>query len=243
MPLLFPRLLCQVLEHMGFPNEPRLERRRDSATSLTVDRWRLLPCFVPLPTKDQPAIDISAKEQPPPPVEHFGEPQAPPPSVPASPSLAPVPSAPLPSGFSRPHGLSTTPTDGAAASTSAPPQSHITISTRDFMTIMDAVRSFSTTVASFATAHAALADRMTRAEAAMAQTSPILAQNQAILMQIQRHLGLPAISPYVPAQTIPTPTPAAPVPPPPPAPVGSLVVLTAATVAATPPAAPQLAQT
>ena len=26
--LLFPRLLCQVLEHIGFLTEPRLERRR-----------------------------------------------------------------------------------------------------------------------------------------------------------------------------------------------------------------------
>ena len=51
-PLLFPRLLCQVLEHMGFPDEPRLERRRDSAASLTVDRWRLLPRSVPLPAED-----------------------------------------------------------------------------------------------------------------------------------------------------------------------------------------------
>ena len=175
-PLLFPRLLCQVLEHMGFPDEPRLERRRDSTASLTVGRWRLLPRSVPLPAKDQPAepaADISTEEQPPL-VEHFEEPRASAPSVPASPPLAPVSSAPLPSNFSEPHGPSTTPINGAAASTSAPPQSHITISTHDFLTIMDAIRTFFTTAASFATAHAALADRMTRAEADMAQTSAIL---------------------------------------------------------------------
>ena len=50
-PLLFPRLLCQVLEHIGFPDEPRLERRRDCEASLTVDRWQLMPCFVPLPAE------------------------------------------------------------------------------------------------------------------------------------------------------------------------------------------------
>ena len=218
-PLLFPRLLCQVLEHMEFPDEPRLERRCDSTSSLTVDRWRLLPCSVPLPAEDQPAepaANIYAEEQPLP-LEHFEEPQASALSVPASSPLAPVPSAPLPSEFSKPHGPSTTPTNGAAASTFAPPQSHITISTRNFLTIMDVVRTFSTTAASFATAHVALADRMTCTEAAMAQTSAILAQNQAILMQIQRHLGIPSISPYVPAQIIPTPTPAGLVPPPPPA--------------------------
>ena len=50
-PLLFSRLPCQVLEKMGFPDEPRLERRRDSAATLTVDWWRLLPRSVPLPTQ------------------------------------------------------------------------------------------------------------------------------------------------------------------------------------------------
>ena len=38
-PLLFLRLLCQVLEHIGFPDEPRIERRRDCEAVLTVDRW------------------------------------------------------------------------------------------------------------------------------------------------------------------------------------------------------------
>ena len=52
MALLFPRLLCQVLEHMGFPDEPRLEHRCDSAASLTVDWWRLLPRSIPLPAED-----------------------------------------------------------------------------------------------------------------------------------------------------------------------------------------------
>ena len=230
---------------MGFPDKPRLEHCHDSAASLAVDRWRIFPCSVPLPAEDQLAelvADISAKEQPPP-IEHFWEPQAPAPSVPASPPLALVPLAPLLLDFSGPHGPSTTPTDGAATSTSAPPQQHIMISTRDFLTIMDSVRMFSTTTTSFETAHAGLADKMTRTEAAMAQTSSILSQNQAILMQIQRHLGLPAISPYVPAQTVLAPNPAGPVPPPPPAPAGSLAVLAAAAAAATPLAAPQPTQT
>ena len=97
-PLLFPRLLCQVLEHLGFPDEPRLERRRDSETSLPVDQWLLIPRSVPLPAEDQPAADIPVEEQPPP-VEHFGEPQALAPSVSASPSPASVPLAPLPFVF------------------------------------------------------------------------------------------------------------------------------------------------
>ena len=50
-PLLFPRLLCQVLEHIGFPDEPRLERHRDCEASLTVDRWWLMPHSLPLLTE------------------------------------------------------------------------------------------------------------------------------------------------------------------------------------------------
>ena len=48
-PLLFPRLLCQVLEHIGFPVEPRLERRRDREAIFTVDRWRTRPHAFHLP--------------------------------------------------------------------------------------------------------------------------------------------------------------------------------------------------
>ena len=57
---------------MGFPDEPRLERHRDSVSSLTVDRWRILLCSVPLPAEDQPVIDICTKEQPPL-IEHCGQ--------------------------------------------------------------------------------------------------------------------------------------------------------------------------
>ena len=51
-PLLFPRLLCQVLEHLGFPDDPRLERRRDFEVSLPVNWWRLIPRSVLLLAED-----------------------------------------------------------------------------------------------------------------------------------------------------------------------------------------------
>ena len=76
-PLLFPRLLCQVLEHIDFPDEPRLERHRDCEAILTVDRWQLMPRSFHLSplslTEDHPTADIPAEEQPPI-VEHIGEP-------------------------------------------------------------------------------------------------------------------------------------------------------------------------
>ena len=43
LPLLFPRLLCQVLEHIGFPAEPRIERCRGCEATLTIDRWQARP--------------------------------------------------------------------------------------------------------------------------------------------------------------------------------------------------------
>ena len=48
-PLLFPRLLWQLLEHIGFPLEPRLERRRDREAILIVDRWQTRPHAFHLP--------------------------------------------------------------------------------------------------------------------------------------------------------------------------------------------------
>ena len=73
-PLLFLRLLCQVLEHIGFPEEPRLERRRDCEAVLTVDRWHTMPRSFHLPPPDQPAANIPLEDQPPT-AEHIAEPQ------------------------------------------------------------------------------------------------------------------------------------------------------------------------
>ena len=148
-PLLFPRLLCQVLEHIDFPEEPRLERRRDCEVVLTIDRWHTMPRSYhlppPDPAEDQLAADIPLEDQPPT-IKNIEEPQAPAPPASASappalattapvPSVPPVPSTTMPIAYS----------DIVGPSTSAQPQQSITISTRDFLTIMDAVRTFSAT--------------------------------------------------------------------------------------------------
>ena len=178
MPLLFSRLLCQVLEHIGFPAEPRLEHRRGCEATLTVYWWqamlRAFHLLFPGPAKDQPAADIPLEDLPPV-TEHTEEPPVLAPSIPASVPPAPVPPALVPSIPSEPSvPLPTAHSDIAGPSTSAPPQQYITISTRDFLTILEAVRTFSITSASFAAAHATLADRMTCTEVSMAQTSSIL---------------------------------------------------------------------
>ena len=43
LPLLMPRLLCQVLEHMGFPTEPRIEMRVRCPLVLSVERVMTMP--------------------------------------------------------------------------------------------------------------------------------------------------------------------------------------------------------
>ena len=230
-----------------FPDEPRLERRRGCEATLTVDRWQAMPRAFHLPPlgpdEDQPTAEIPLEDLPPV-AEHTEEPPAPSPSVPASvppapPTTAPIPSAPVSSIPSEPSApMPTAHSDISGPITSAPPQQYITISIRDFLTIMEAVRTFSTTAASFAASHATLAYRMARIEAAMAQTSAILAQDKAILMQLQSHMGLPVVSPYVLAQAYATPPPAGSAPPPL-APADPLDVLAAAAASTTPPATPQ----
>ncbi|KAL6338311.1 hypothetical protein AAG906_018656 [Vitis piasezkii] len=39
IPLLFPRLLCQILEHLGYPSDPQLERKRICREVFTLDKW------------------------------------------------------------------------------------------------------------------------------------------------------------------------------------------------------------
>ena len=167
IPLLFSRLISQVLENMGFPDELRLERRRVCTSVFTVHKWKFLPCSFPLPLEEPP------EEQQPDPADDFQMPAHSP----------PVATEPLPA--------SAGPSDAAGPSIPAPHMGFIHITPRDFLAIMDSVRTFSSTSASFATAHAALAERMAHAEAA-------LIHHTAILEQIQSHLGLPHIPLNIP---------------------------------------------
>ena len=122
----------------------------------------------------------------------------------------------------------------ARPSTSTQPPQYITHSARDFLALMETVRTFSATTTSFAASQAAQVERMTRTEASIAQI-------QASIMRIESHLGLPAISPQDPTQpsVVPLQTGSA---PPPSAPAASLDVLVAAAALATSPTAPQPAR-
>ncbi|RVW95552.1 hypothetical protein CK203_039103 [Vitis vinifera] len=45
IPLLFPTLLCQILEHLGYPAEPQLERKRICQEIFTLDRWTSMTTY------------------------------------------------------------------------------------------------------------------------------------------------------------------------------------------------------
>ena len=53
IPLLMPRVLSQVLEHLGFPKEPRIERRIRCPQVLTMERAMVMPISFLLQQQDQ----------------------------------------------------------------------------------------------------------------------------------------------------------------------------------------------
>ena len=55
IPLLFPRLLCQILEHLGYPSEPQLERKRIFREVFTLDKWNNMTAY---------RVDQSERPQP-----------------------------------------------------------------------------------------------------------------------------------------------------------------------------------
>ena len=43
IPLLMSRLLCHVLEHLGFPEEPRIERQQSCPMIVSLERTLSMP--------------------------------------------------------------------------------------------------------------------------------------------------------------------------------------------------------
>ena len=62
IPLLFPRLLCQILEHLGYPSNPQLERKRICREVFTLNKWNNMTAYrVEQPGRPQPAEIPAAK--------------------------------------------------------------------------------------------------------------------------------------------------------------------------------------
>ena len=87
IPLLFHRLLCQILEHLGYPSDPQLECKRICREIFTLEKWMNMTAY----SADQGApTGAEHPEQPeePQPVEIPADMRAP---TPAVPSIEPIP--------------------------------------------------------------------------------------------------------------------------------------------------------
>ena len=62
LPLLMPRLLCQVLEHLGFPEEPRIEMRVRCPQVLSMERAMVMPISFILQQQDREEVPVPEAE-------------------------------------------------------------------------------------------------------------------------------------------------------------------------------------
>ena len=65
LPLLMSRLLSQILEHLGFPEEPRIERRIRFPQVLSMERALVMPISFLLQQQDQEEVPDEGAEDPP----------------------------------------------------------------------------------------------------------------------------------------------------------------------------------
>ena len=146
IPLLMPRLLSQVLELLGFPEEPRIERRIRCPRVLTMERAMVMPISFLLQQQDQ---EKAADEE----AEMARS------SVPdLSPSSHPPPASAT--------ALADTP--GPSYTTQHSPE-YVHISTRELAGVMDAACSLASTQAS-------MDQRLTRAETTLDHCHTMLLQ-------------------------------------------------------------------
>ena len=160
-----------VLEHLGFPEEPRIKRWQSFPQIVSLEQTLSMPLSFLLHLQEE-VVDDYAEDLPR--CKQLVS------VLDSSPPVS-LPTAPAP--------LETV----GPSSTSQQSSEHIPITYRDFFVVMDAVRTLATTTTSLATSQTALAERMARAEVTFAQ-------NQAILLQIQSHLGLPLVTVTEPIQ-------------------------------------------
>ena len=62
LPLLMPRLLCQVLEHLGFPEEPQIEMRVRCPQVLSMERAMVMPISFILQQQDREEVPVPEAE-------------------------------------------------------------------------------------------------------------------------------------------------------------------------------------
>ena len=135
--LLMPRLLCQVLEHLGFPEEPRIVRRIRCPLVLSVERVMTMPVSFLLQQRDQEEVPVPEAEH-----SHRDDSHAHEPEVQRS--SAPHMSPPYPP----PHATSAAAADTPGPSyTSHHSSENVHASSREIAGVMDAICSLAATQA------------------------------------------------------------------------------------------------
>ena len=135
--LLMPRLLCQVLEHLGFPEEPRIERRIRCPLAMSMERVMTMPVSFLLQQQDQEEVPDQVVED-----SHGDDMHAPEPEVQRTPTSHMSPPSPPPHS-----------TSAAAADTPGPSYTshhspeYVHASSREIAGVMDAICSLAATQA------------------------------------------------------------------------------------------------
>ena len=134
LPLLMSRLLSQVLEHLGFPEELRIERRISFTQVMSTERSLYMPSSIVLQQQDQEEVADEVAEDPPrgedPVLDVEVEVERSP--VPDSSPPPPPPSAPAPAD-----------TTGPSYTARQSPE-HIHISSRELAAVMDVICALAT---------------------------------------------------------------------------------------------------
>nr|CAN64761.1 hypothetical protein VITISV_033532 [Vitis vinifera] len=167
IPLLFPRLLCQILEHLGYPSEPQLERKRICREIFTLDKWTNMTAYSAEPGAPAGPIETPTGKRAPAPTVPSTEPipEVAPSASPATPRLPPViPATSEPSSSFEPR---------------------TTISIFEY-------RALCHTLQALTTSQSILTQEMTALRAHQEQVIATQTQHTAILRQIQHHLGIPS---------------------------------------------------
>ena len=146
IPLLMPRLLSQVLEHLGFLEEPRIEKRIRCPQVLSMERAMVMPISFLLQQQDQEEVPDPKAEDSQRGGDHASE-------VEMSPLL---------------HASATAPADTPGPSyTAQHSPEYVHVSTRELAGVMDAVCSLASTQAS-------MDQRLTRAKTTLEQCHTML---------------------------------------------------------------------
>ena len=166
--LLMPGLLSQVLEHLGFPEEPRIERSIRCTQVLSIERSLTMPISFVLQQQDLEEVADEVAEDPPRGEDPILE-------VEVEVERSPVPDLSLPSPPPPPSAPAPADTAGPSYTTQQSPK-HIQICSRELVAVMDAVCTLATTQAS-------MDQRLARAEAT-------IEHSHTMLLRIMSHLGL-----------------------------------------------------